>query len=227
MRWALALCLWAAPLAAEELASVDYADLRAQAALVVRFDTLPPRDEPGYSFDHGFAFPGGRIGTAFQGQIPGAEGPFDRLEGQPFGPLALLTGPEGRGLSIAHHRGFGSMALFPLGPAGFPALDARGEGSIAVLFDEDVCAVGLLVHTDYERPLGPSPAPGSVTLTAYARDGALLGRIVLQPGPGLSSHAAQAPGGMARIAGLTVENDDPGGIALDDLVFGACSQVIG
>ena len=227
MRAVLTLWLWAAPLAAEEIATADYADLRDRAIGLVRFDALPPRAEPGHALDHGLAFPGGRIGTGFLGQIQTAEGPFDRLAGQPLAPLSLTTGPAGDGLSLAFHRGFGFMALFPLGPAGFPALEARGEGSIAVLFAEETCAVGLLVHTDYVSALGPAPATGTITLTAYARDGALLGRITAHPGPGVSGHAVEVTGGVARIAGLTLENDDPGGIAVDDLAFGPCAQILG
>lgn len=227
MRAALALCLWAAPLAADEIRPTDYAALRDRATAIIRFDTLPPRAEPGYAFDHGISFPGGRIGTALAGQDRRTEGPFDRLDGVPSVPLALVTGPAGQGLSLAHHRGFGSMALFPIGPAGFPALEARGEGSVAVLFDEDSCAVGLLVHTEYAGALGTGPAAGTVTLTAYARDGERLGRIVRHPGPGVSGHALETTAGVARIAALTVETADPGGIALDDLVFGACSLVLG
>jgi hypothetical protein len=227
LRAALALWLWAAPLAAEDITPTDYAELRARATGLVRFDALPPRAEPGHALDHGLAFPGGRIGTGFLGQTRTAEGPFDRLAGQPLAPLTLVTGPAGEGLSLAHHNGFGSMALFPLGPAGFPALEARGEGSIAVLFAEDTCAVGLLVHTDYVSALGPAPATGTITVTAYARDGALLGRVVAHPGPGVSAHAVEVTGGFARIAGLTLENDDPGGIAVDDLAFGPCAQILG
>lgn len=225
---AVALCLFAAPLAADETSPTDYAALRARATGIIHFETFPTRPEPGHALDHGIAFAGGRIGTGFLGQTTSAAGPFDRLHGQPAAPLTLLTGPAGAGLSVAYHRGFGSMALFPVGPAGFPALEARGEGSVAILFDEETCAVGLMVHTDYADDLGVGGVEtGRVTLTAYARDGTLLGQIRRQAGRGVSAHAIAVGGGIARLAGVTVENDDPGGIALDDIAFGTCAHVLG
>lgn len=225
---AIALCLAAAPLAADDIAATDYAALLARATGIIRFDDFPTRPEPGHALDHGIAFAGGRIGTGFLGQTTTPAGPFDRLHGSPAAPLSLLTGPPGAGLSVAHHRGFASMALFPLGPAGFPALEARGEGSVAILFDEETCAVGLLVHTDYAGDLGAGGIEtGSVILTAYARDGTQLGQLRRPAGPDISAHAIAFGGGTARLAGLTVENDDPGGIALDDIAFGTCAQVLG
>ena len=226
--FAVALCLCAAPIAADEITATEYAALRERATGIVDFDDFPAHPEPGHALDHGIAFVGGRLGTGFLGQTTGAAGPFDRLHGAPSAPLSLLTGPPGAGLSVAHHRGFGSMALFPLGPVGFPALEARGEGSVAILFAEETCAVGLLVHTDYAGDLGAGHVEtGSVTLTAYARDGTRLGQVRRQAGPGVSAHAIAVTGGTARLAGLTVENDDPGGIALDDIAFGTCAQVLG
>jgi len=225
---AIALCLAAAPLAADDIAATDYAALLGRATGIIRFDDFPARPEPGHALDHGIAFAGGRIGSGFLGQTTSAAGPFDRLHGSPAAPLALLTGPAGAGLSVAYHRGFGSMALFPVGPAGFPALEARGEGSVAILFEQETCAVGLLVHTGYADNLGAGGIEtGSVTLTAYARDGTQLGRIRRHAGTGVSAHAVAIGGEIARVAGVTVENDDPGGIALDDIAFGTCAQVLG
>jgi len=227
MRAALAFCcLLAAPVHAQEIGPADYTALLEEAVAVIRFDSLPPRDEPGYAIDHGIAFAGGRIGTGFAGQTQGTEGPFDRLDGTPSAPLTLLTGPEGQALSVARHRGFGSMALFPLGPAGFPAVEARGEGSVAIWFSEETCRVGFLVHGEYEDALA-NPETGRIWITAYGREGAPLGREERRIAPGLSAHAGQTTGGVARIAGITVETDDPGGIALDDIVFGVCSAVLG
>lgn len=216
------------PAAAQDIEAAEYSTVLADALAIVTFEILPPRPEPGYVLDHGIAFAGGRIGSAFVGQTQSDVGGFDRLDGAPAAPLSLVTGPARRGLSLATHRGFGSMAVYPLGPAGFPAIEARGEGSVAVLFDDDICQIGLRVHSDYPDPLGAAPAPrGTLTLTAYGRDGDRLGRVSAALPQGLSAQGLRSADSLAIIAGLTVENTDPGGIALDDLAFGLCAQVLG
>jgi len=227
-RAALAWLAMAAPLAAQGIEAVDYDLVLADAQTIVTFEILPPRAEPGYQLDHGIAFPGGHVGSALAGQRVSSNGPFDRLGGQPTLPLTLVTGPDAMGLSLASHRGFGSMAVYPLGFAGFPAIEARGEGSVAVLFTDDICQVGVLIHSDYPAPLGAGNAPrGAVILTAYGRDAALLGQLETTLSPGLSAHGLRVSHSRAAIVGLTIENTDPGGIALDDLAFGPCAQTLG
>lgn len=222
------LALLAAPALAQGIEPTDYPAVVRDALTIVDFEILPPRAEPGYSVDHGIAFAGGRLGTGFAGQRIWAENGFDRIGGRPSGPLALLTGPAGMGLSVATHRGFGSMAVYPLGPAGFPAREARGEGSIAVLFDEDICQVGMRVHSDYPDSLGTfATARGEVRLTAYGREGTRLGQLSFQLPLGMSTHGLRSADSRSTIAGLTLENTDPGGIAIDDLAFGPCAQTLG
>lgn len=219
-----------APAAAAELVAVPYDDLGSLAPHLLDFDRLPAKPYPGYTLDHGIAFPGGHLGEAFAGQQVLAEriddgGPHDVLSGAPDGPLTLRRGLPGQVVSLSLHQGFGSMALYPLGPLGQPHPEARGEGAIAVLFQQDACAVGLRIHTEYTNALGlNSGHRGTVTLTLYARDGALLGRQALVLPEGITDHALFDP--AARISGLTVQNRDPGGIALDDLRFG-CPQLTG
>lgn len=228
LRALLAGLMLATPLNAQGIETADYATVLADAQTFVTFEILPPRPEPGYALDHGIAFSGGRIGSAFAGQTLDDVDGFDRLGGNPSAPLSLLTGPPGHGLSLATHHGFGSLAIYPLGPAEFPALEARGEGSAAVLFDEDVCQVGLRVHSDYPDPLGANTTPrGAVTLTAYGRGGDALGQINQTLATGVSSLGLQSADSLSAIAGLTIENSDPGGIALDDLAFGPCAQILG
>ena len=82
--------------------------------------------------------------------------------------------------------------------------------------------------TDYADPLGSNADHrGSVTLTAYGRDGARLGQESRSLGTGVSALALRVTDGLAAIAGATLENTDPGGIAVDDLVFGPCSETLG
>lgn len=227
---ALILALLAPPALAQDLVPVPYDDLEALAPNRVDFDRLPPKRYPGYNFDHGIAFPGGYLGEAFRGQTVTAEriddgGPHDVLRGDPAAPLAVRPGQPGQVVSLSLHAAFGSMALYPLGPLGQPHPQARGEGAVAVLFHADSCAVGLRIHTEYTNALGLNTGHrGSVTLTLYARDGGMIGRRILTLPEGITAHGLFDP--ARRIAGLTVENRDPGGIALDDLRFG-CPALTG
>ena len=133
----------------------------------ITFDTLPSRPEPGLNFNAPMRLGYTWLAQHFKGQIIDNIDGFDHIEGPPKAPLALHPGPPGQNLSVAHHRGFGSNALFPLGPAGFPALRARGEGALAILFDQAQRAIALKVHSDYPKPLGRTSKPGHVTLLLY------------------------------------------------------------
>ncbi|TDE40141.1 hypothetical protein [Antarcticimicrobium sediminis] len=227
---ALLLALSTSAATAQEVVPVPYGDLETLAPHLVNFDRLPAKRYPGYNFDHGVAFPGGYLGEAFRGQSVEAEriddgGPHDVLHGAPAAPLAIRPGSPGQVVSLSQHEGFGSMALYPLGALGQPDPLARGEGAMAVLLHQDACAVGLRIHTEFTNALGlKTRHRGLVTLTLYARDGTLLARVPQVLPDGITEHALFDP--AARIAGMTVENRDPGGIALDDLRFG-CPALTG
>jgi len=104
--------------------------------------------------------------------------------------------------------------------------EARGEGSAAFLFAEDSCAFALRLHTEYLDDLGTNAGHlGEVSFTFYGRDGRMLGRETRAVPGGISSHGFQTDDGVARIAGVLVENLDPGGIALDDIRFGCIPRL--
>lgn len=204
--------------AAAQVVPDSYADLARALDGRIRFETLPQRPEPGFDIDAPLREPGARIGEHFAGQ--GAAGkPHDRLTGTPRAPLRVEPGAPGRNLSIAFHRGFGSNALFALGPDGFPALSARGEGAVAVLFDRDQAAIGLRVHSDYADPLGAGAPRGEVILHLYTRKGRLIARTRHPLRQGINQIALRRSGNIPDIAGFTLINTDPGGIAIDDILF--------
>lgn len=218
----LVLGLAATPAAAETVMAADYRKLLAELDARVDFERLPPRPEPGFNLDVPLYSSGAWVGERFIGQAASAtDAGHDAVTGAPEGPwLRIAGGAPGRNLSVAWHRGFGSNALFPLGPAGFPALPARGEGAAAILFDTDQPAVGFRIHTDYPAPLGsPGAVQGAIDVTLYARDGQLLGRFTHNPGPGISEFGYRIAGDGPAIAGMLVVNTDPGGIAMDDIIF--------
>lgn len=180
------------------------------------FEALPLLPEPGMAHDAPLTAPGLSLGERFAGQaVTGA--PHDRLEGAPRAPLALAPAAPGQGLATAFHAGFGSNALFPLGPAGFPAIEARGEGAVALLFADDMRALALQFHADYPDPLNTRPPPGTATLSFFDRAGGLIDRheITLAHGVLALGFVSTGPG----FAGVTITNDDPGGIALDDIRY--------
>lgn len=203
-----------------DLIALPYDVLAAQGAARADFETLPHRDEPGLRFDHPLRLGALWLGERFAGQGLADDAGFDHVTGLPDAPLALRGGAAGANLSVAFHRGFGSNALFPLGARGFPARNARGEGAVAVLFDEDQSAAGLRVHSDYADPLGGrATSRGHVTLTFYRRDGSVIATRTEALVTGITEIALRRPGGLPDIAGVVIVNDDPGGIAIDDILY--------
>src|SRR6056297_3416268 len=121
-----------AALAEPALLPAPYAQLEQELDARIDFETLPRRAEPGINLDAPMRDGGAWLGERLAGQR--VSGPVhDRLAGTPALPLSVRAGAPGASLSLAYHRGFGSTALFALGPAGFPALKARGEGALAVI----------------------------------------------------------------------------------------------
>lgn len=176
---------------------------------LVDFEDLPTSAGIGREIDGALQRPGVAFGERFVGQALAAAGDFDRLEGAPSAPLAVLPGARKRNLGSM--RLPGSIVLHGLGPRGFPRAEAAGEGAIAIWFARDQPALSFLV---------PGGEQGLATVTFYARDGRRIARLTLGPltGGGYGFHRA---GMVADIAGVTVENDDPEGIAIDDLRFEA------
>ena len=227
---ACALLAVPAPVLAQEIVPLPYDELPALAPNLLDFDRLPPKRYPGYAFDQGIAFPGGRLGERLAGQgldsvTLDEGGPHDVLTGAPALPLAIEPGAPGQGVSLSLHQAFRSMALYPLGPLGQPHPQARGEGAVALLFAEDACGFGFRVHTEYTNALGLNAGhSGLVDVAFYGRDGTLLARLRLEPPEGITEHGFADSGG--RIAAVTIENRDPGGISLDDIRFG-CPRPVG
>lgn len=211
---------------AETILPHPYDLLRQRLDRIEGFENWPARPEPGHLLRAPHRGDGISIASHFAGQTPAIltrrrGGRFDTLtRAQASAPLRLEPGPDGQGLAVAQHRGFGSNAAFPIGPDGFEALSGRGEGSLAVLFDHDQAAVGLLVHADYPDPLGTRPAlRGTVEVILLDRAGQVLARPVTPLATGITALGYASADGAAVIAGLVVLNTDPGGIAVDDILY--------
>ena len=224
MRLILVLfALSTAPLWAE-VQPVPYADLQRELSSTITFETLPQRPEPGFNLDHPVRVSGAWLGEHFAGQsirdLPATMGtPHDAL-GHPFGhrPLAIRPGKQGQNLSVAYHRGFGSNAVLPLGPLGFRQISGRGEGALAILFDSDQWAFGFRLHTDYARPLGNATERGEIRVYTFTRQGYPLDQATIYPPEGISEHGFSVTEGPL-VGGILITNSDPGGVALDDILF--------
>lgn len=227
--WAalILLALSGSPLSAQ-VHKESYAILSRQLDGRIGFETLPRRPEPGIELNAPMRFRGAWLGERLSGQsvdgqsvsgksVGGA--PHDVIRDAPDLPLVIVPGQAGQNLSVALHRGFGSNALLALGPAGFDALGGRGEGALAILFDRDQAAFGLRIHADYIDPLGSRPAPGSLQMMFYSRAGRLIGQTEHQLRPGITEIGLRRDGNIPDIAAIIITNTDPGGIAIDDIVF--------
>lgn len=206
--------------AAQTVGPLPYEELQKRPHLRVDFDSLPQVSEPGHVLNAPLRYPGLWIGEHLTGQLVqglalGAER-FDQILGLPVLPVTVQPGPTEQSVTIASHRGFGSNALFPVGPYGAQRRDGRGEGALAIVFDHPQDAFGLKLHADYADPLGTAPLPGTAHITFYDPAGQPMARIELSLGPGVMSLAWQTSG---LIGALTLETTDPGGIAVDDLII--------
>ena len=193
---------------AEPVAQVDPATLTCDGT--VTFDDVTGGDQPGTNYDAVFESGGADLAERFAGQTLSANGDFDVLSGSPS-PLTLQTGAANQNLNVFVNGS--SQVLTGLGPVGFPAANAIGEGSFAVLFDFDQSEFGF----DLVGGNG-----GTATVDFFGRDGTLIHTIVLTA---LSdqSYGFQREGGLNDIAGISIQNDDAGGIGFDNL----CHDVAG
>lgn len=220
IRAALAVLCLPGLASADALRAVPYDSLRSQSHRIENFDSLPATPEPGIALTHHWRAAGLSIGEHLAGQAvvetATEHGRFDTLNGPPDAPLRVVPGPSGRNLTIAHHDGFGSNALFPLGPLGIADADGRGEGSVAIRFDTPQFAVGIRLHAEYADPLGQRPRPGTARITVYDDTAHPIAAFVLPLSHGVIPLGWRSTTGMAA---MTIENSDPGGIALDDILY--------
>ncbi|MCL3882370.1 hypothetical protein [Marivita sp. GX14005] len=220
MRLVLLLCLCPVLAASDEMRKVPYESLLGQPNRIETFDGVPSAVEPGLNFDRHWRAPGLSIGERLLGQSAAeadtGHGRFDRLRGLPGAPPRAVPGAPGQNLAVAYHDGFGSNALFPLGPEGYASASGRGEGSLAIVFDDPQFAFGLKLHAEYPDPLGQRPMPRAAQIAFYDAQARRLTRFVVPLRRGVMALAWRSGYGVTAI---TLENTDPGGIAIDDILY--------
>ncbi len=214
MRWFVLFLAY--PAAAQEVTLVPYSPLTENLSEIIDFEEFPSQLSPGMNHDNPLIFHGATMGERFDGQRTAPDASYDALNGQPLPGLVVKPGAPGENLSVTHIY-FQSNQLQGLGPEGFPSRDAGGEGAIAIVFEQDQEQLGFKVSAEI-KPDEPAPL-GRMTVTFHARDGRIIEQLEVPLDWGRNGYGFERAGGVADIAGVTIENRDPGGIAIDDIVF--------
>ena len=143
---AFALLSCAPYVLADSINVVPYASLTGTA--LITFEDIAGGPGSRTNYDGILTFGGASFAERFLGQTLSFSGDFDVLSGAPVGPLALQVGAAGQNLSVTEFSipSFCcTTVLSGLGPLGFPASSAIGEGSVAVLFVFDQSQFGFNV----------------------------------------------------------------------------------
>lgn len=186
-----------------EIEQIDPSELTCDG--IVTFDDVPGGAAPGTNYDGVFESGGAALAERFVGQTLTYSGTFDVLSGTPTTPLTLQVGLPTQNLCIYYH--ISSQVMPGNGPVGWPDYSAIGEGSFAILFDYDQSEFGFdLVGGD----------GGSCTVNFFRRDGTLIDSHTLT---GLADirYGFRRAGGIQDIAGVSVDNTDGAGIAVDNI----------
>ena len=193
--------------AASSVNQVSYGSLTGSE--VVTFEDLPQISAPGTNYDNIFVSGGVSFAERFVGQTLSTLNNFDQLSGSPNAGLALQIGAANQNINVfaGNYNGKYGNVLDGLGPIGYPSYDAIGEGSFALRFSTDQSQFGFsLVGGD----------GGNAYISFFKRDGSLIDSITVS---GLSNtyYGFSREGGVMDIAGISIYNDDLGGVAFDDL----------
>ena len=194
---------------------------------VVSFNELAAHFEPGNPAAMGTAHEGVVVvdgvgfGEHFSGQVLGRAGDFDVISGLPAGPLELRAGAAGQNL-FAMPAGVIDLpnlkfdnVLAGVGPLGATSTAGVGEGAISIIFSSDQSQFGLQLIglTGGGTSFSFFRGDGSLvqTITAYAANNAYLGFF--------------REGGIKDIRGVSIWNDDNGGMSIDNVKHDVASSV--
>jgi len=178
---------------------------------LITFEDLPQIGELGTNYDDIFVSGGVAFAERFTGQTLTDVSGFDQLSGSPSGSLSLQVGLPGQNINViagtyGNPLKFGNV-LAGLGSDGFPSADAIGEGSFAMLFSTDQSQFGFQL-------VGGNG--GNAYIDFFKRDGSLIDSIILGSLADIFYGFAREDGAR-DIAGISIWNDDPGGIGIDDI----------
>jgi hypothetical protein len=185
-----------------------------------KFDIINP-SAVGTSFD-GILISGGvAFGEHFSGQTLSTSGNFDVPSGTPTGPLALQAGAPGENLYPATYRAISLQplqrdnGLLGLGKLGESSTAGIGEGAISILFSTDQSQFGVqLLGLD----------GGNTYFEFFRNDGSLI-QSFTERVSNKSYLGFFRDGGIKDIRGVTIWNDDPNGMAIDNIKHDVASSI--
>lgn len=172
---------------------------------IVDFDDVAGGPFPGVNYDSVFVSHGVGLGERFVGQTVSFVGDNDKLSGAPTGPLTLTAGAPGRNLEVFLYTT--SNVLTGLGHLGFPDPSATGEGAFALTFSSDQSEFGFQL-------VGGNA--GNAFIDFFRADGSLIDSVTVS-GLADSFYGFAREGGVKDIRGISIWNDDAGGIGFDNL----------
>ena len=188
---------------------VDYFSLTV--GQTIDFEEIAGGPPPGTNYDDLLNFGGVLIGERFAGQTLSFSGNSDVLSGTPTGPLTAIAGAPNQNLAIftAPAEGALTQAIAGVGQLEFPSFAAVGEGSIAILFDNDQSQFGF-------QSVGGNL--GSANFDFFRRDGSLIDTLT-PTSLSTDFFGFEREGNLNDIAGISIWNTDFNGIAFDNIIF--------
>ncbi len=138
-------------------------------------------------------------------------------------PLALDQMPDGSYAAVTRDMAFGGrQALAGIGPPQPMGRMRLGTGIVTVLFDEPQCMFGLRTWLDgaQDNIVMRDQPEGNLNLIFWRRNGEKIGAFRRFTDQGLVELAyIQSTGGEAEILAVTLQNLDPGGIGIDEMLY--------
>ncbi|MEP4978686.1 hypothetical protein [Ascidiaceihabitans sp.] len=207
-RFALPFALLAAPAFACETPVCQVDPNTLALPRVITFEDQSATMGPGHLINDPWVLPGVVLAERFVGQTLGYTGDFDTVRGPAKNPLTPQAGLPGQTMSLVMMSG--NKVLNGYGRAAFPSRDGQGEGAISILFDEDQAALAFDIR---------GGEGGRARVMFLRRDGSVITTLRVQR---LHEYAVgfERNNGVVDIAGVIIMNDDPQGLALDNLRFG-------
>lgn len=134
---------------------------------------------------------------------------FDVLSGVPTAPLTLQAGAIGHNLATVSNPASDAVVIAGLGVLNLPDNDAIGEGALSVLYRQDQSELGFTID---------GADGGTATVSFFRRDGSLIQTLEVPVGDndGATAFAFRRLGGVQDIAGISIQNNDPGGVGYHD-----------
>ncbi|MBL9046302.1 MAG: hypothetical protein JNK34_03190 [Tabrizicola sp.] len=207
---------------------MPYDDIAVPPAVLETFDSVPSFEAvPStgtLTVDGVLSIDGANLGASFVGQRLQTQSVkteiFDRVFDLPLVPLQLAVHPPGANLALSENAKPGTKVLMGIGPTGDSQGNSLGRGSIAILFEDEVCQIGFRIDIQGARTFNTGfEGPGSVDVSFFSETGERIDvRSAYERGELALGFGVQnaAQGG---IKGVLIQNLDRQGTYIDDLKY--------